>query len=107
MEWGLAKVDDLGLDSFIEATGIGQSLYAQYGYRPIRSVNVDMITRTLAKNGRNCLHSCRLGIQLCGGLARVYGEMGSHRSPGKSDWSLQKVEVRSKKLAIHLGATQD
>ena len=42
IEYGLAKVDDLGLESFIEATSTGQSLYAQYGYRPIMSLNVDM-----------------------------------------------------------------
>ena len=36
MEWGLAKLDSLGLESFIEATGPGKGLYAKYGYQSLR-----------------------------------------------------------------------
>lgn len=42
MTWGLERTDKLGLESFIEATGPGQTLYATCGYRPVRSVEVDM-----------------------------------------------------------------
>lgn len=42
MEWGLAKIDSLGLESFIEATGMGMGLYAEYGYRPVKVVDVDV-----------------------------------------------------------------
>ena len=45
MEWGLAKMDSLGLESFIEATDSGKALYARCGYRSVEkvSVNVDRV----------------------------------------------------------------
>ncbi|KAL9066600.1 MAG: hypothetical protein Q9161_007430 [Pseudevernia consocians] len=48
MEWGLAKIDGLGLESFIEATDSGKGLYARCGYRFVKkvSVNVDRADAT-------------------------------------------------------------
>ena len=48
MEWGLAKIDGLGLESFIEATDSGKGLYARCGYRSVKkvSVNVDRADAT-------------------------------------------------------------
>ena len=40
MEWGLTKMDTLGLESFIEATDIGKSLYAKNGYQLVNTVSV-------------------------------------------------------------------
>ena len=42
MEWGLAKIDSLGLESFIEATDSGTGLYAMCGYRPVKKVIVNV-----------------------------------------------------------------
>ena len=42
MDWGLAKMDDLGLESFIEATGFGKGLYMKCGYRSVQEVSVNM-----------------------------------------------------------------
>ncbi len=42
MEWGLAKIDGLGLESFIEATDSGKRLYASCGYRTVKRVSVNM-----------------------------------------------------------------
>ena len=42
MEWGLNRIDALGLESFIEATSNGKYLYAEYGYRLVKVVNVNM-----------------------------------------------------------------
>lgn len=42
MEWGLAKMDALGLESFIEATDSGKGLYARCGYRSVQKVSVNV-----------------------------------------------------------------
>lgn len=42
MNWGLAKMDSLGLESFIEATDSGKGLYAKCGYRSVEKVSVNM-----------------------------------------------------------------
>ena len=42
MDWGLAKTDSLGLESFIEATDSGEGLYAKCGYRSVKNVSVNV-----------------------------------------------------------------
>ena len=42
MEWGLAKMDGLGLEGFIEATDSGKGLYAKCGYRFVEEVSVNV-----------------------------------------------------------------
>ena len=42
MEWGLAKMDSLGLEGFIEATDSGKGLYAKCGYRSVKKVSVNV-----------------------------------------------------------------
>lgn len=42
MEWGLAKMDGLGLEGFIEATESGKGLYANCGYRSVEDVSVNV-----------------------------------------------------------------
>ena len=42
MDWGLVKMDGLGLESFIEATDSGKRLYARRGYRSVEKVSVDV-----------------------------------------------------------------
>ena len=107
MEWGLAKVDHLGLESFIEATGTGQNLYAQYGYRPIKSVNVDMNRADASEEWK------KLSAQLQIGYTAMWRPSEGIWRDGEPQITCEKwlepteVEVRSKKLAIHLGATQD
>jgi hypothetical protein len=32
MRWGTARADELGLESWIDATGLGRPLYAKHGY---------------------------------------------------------------------------
>ena len=38
----LAEIESLGLESFIEAKDMRMGLYAGYGYRPVKVVNVDV-----------------------------------------------------------------
>ena len=42
MDWGLAKIDSLGLESFIEATDSGKGLYAKCGYQFVKNVSVNV-----------------------------------------------------------------
>ena len=42
MDWGLAKIDSLGLESFIEATDSGKGLYANCGYQSVKDVSVNV-----------------------------------------------------------------
>ena len=42
MEWGLAKMDSLGLEGFVEATDSGKELYARCGYRSVKKVSVNV-----------------------------------------------------------------
>ena len=35
MDWGIAKVDELGIESFIEASPLGRSLYEKWGYQTV------------------------------------------------------------------------
>lgn len=43
MKQGLTRMDDLGLDRFIEATDTGKGLYAQHGYRSVQTVSINMV----------------------------------------------------------------
>jgi len=42
MGWGLARIDSLGLESFIEASDFGKGLYTRCGFRPVTDVSVKM-----------------------------------------------------------------
>lgn len=42
MEWGLAKIDDMGLESFIEASEFAKGLYSRCGFRPVKDVSVEV-----------------------------------------------------------------
>lgn len=42
MEWGMRRADELGLESYIEATAAGRLLYERCGYRSVARVDVDM-----------------------------------------------------------------
>lgn len=42
MAWGLKQVDDMGLESYIEATEEGRRLYERNGYQVVARVEVDM-----------------------------------------------------------------
>ena len=50
VDWGLKKTDELGVESFIEATGPGKFLYEKCGYKTIKTVEVDMTAVTTNKN---------------------------------------------------------
>ena len=41
MDWGVKKADDLGVQSFIEATAIGKRLYEKYGFVLVSTDAVD------------------------------------------------------------------
>lgn len=42
MAWGLTQTDQLGLESYIEATPVGRKLYERCGYRMIARVDIDI-----------------------------------------------------------------
>jgi GNAT superfamily N-acetyltransferase len=42
MGGGLARIDSLGLESFIEASDFGKGLYTRCGFRPVKDVSVKM-----------------------------------------------------------------
>ncbi|KAB8596091.1 hypothetical protein FH972_025800 [Carpinus fangiana] len=42
MAWGVKRIDELGLDSLIEATDAGRALYERHGYRWMLTVTTDM-----------------------------------------------------------------
>lgn len=41
MNWGVGKADDLGVQSFIEATEVGKELYEKYGFVLVSIDTVD------------------------------------------------------------------
>lgn len=41
MHWGLARADELGLESLVEATTAGRWLYEKVGYRYLLTLNID------------------------------------------------------------------
>ncbi|TVY67371.1 hypothetical protein LSUE1_G008643 [Lachnellula suecica] len=50
VKWGLRKADELGIESFVEATDAGRKLYQKYGFSIIMKVLVD------AENGTQERH---------------------------------------------------
>lgn len=42
MAWGLKRTDELGLESYIEATAAGRKLYERCGYRVVARVDVNI-----------------------------------------------------------------
>lgn len=42
MDWGLRRADELGLETYIEATAAGRKLYERCGCRVVARVDVDM-----------------------------------------------------------------
>ncbi|KAL9056575.1 MAG: hypothetical protein Q9162_002858 [Coniocarpon cinnabarinum] len=51
MEWGIRRLDEMGLDSLVEATEMGERLYERFGYRHVISVAVDVRKRDVGVAG--------------------------------------------------------
>lgn len=41
MEWGVQKADEMGVDSFVEASASGRLLYAKFGFLTYKKLIVD------------------------------------------------------------------
>lgn len=42
VQWGCEKADELGVEAFLEASPMGQPLYARYGFEPVKEVGLDL-----------------------------------------------------------------
>jgi len=86
MGWGLARIDSLGLESFIEASDFGKGLYTRCGFRPVTDVSVKMNVAGASEEWENYRRSCYLSnTQPRGGRGKRNGRMASHKSLGISD----------------------
>ncbi|KAF2491930.1 acyl-CoA N-acyltransferase [Lophium mytilinum] len=41
-QWGLERADNEGLETYLEASTMGQPLYEKYGFRPIKTLSFDL-----------------------------------------------------------------
>jgi GNAT superfamily N-acetyltransferase len=42
VQWGCEKADELGVEAFLEASPMGQPLYARYGFETVKEVGIDL-----------------------------------------------------------------
>jgi GNAT superfamily N-acetyltransferase len=42
LQWGCEKADELGVEAFVEASLMGQPLYARYGFEPVKEASIDL-----------------------------------------------------------------
>jgi GNAT superfamily N-acetyltransferase len=42
VKWGCEKADELGVEAFLEASLMGQPLYARYGFEPVKEAGIDL-----------------------------------------------------------------
>lgn len=42
VQWGCEKADELGVEAFLEASVMGQPLYAKYGFEPVKETSIDL-----------------------------------------------------------------
>ena len=52
MEWGMKRMDELHLDSLVEATDMGRRLYENFGYRRVLVLAVDVTKREMSDTWR-------------------------------------------------------
>lgn len=49
MEWGVQKADQMGVDTFVEASSLGRHLYEKYGFLTFKVLTIDTTVENPSK----------------------------------------------------------
>lgn len=95
MDWGMNKADELGLETFVEASPLGHELYSKYGFRAERVVELSPAMQSDQIENNEEWTACRqLTSQTNFAILRrpIRGEVDSLADyfPPKGDLSLNK-----------------
>jgi predicted N-acetyltransferase YhbS len=59
MQWGHARIDPLGYESFIEGSPLGRWLYEKCGYRRVMGLYLDMAKANASDEWSRLVHECQ------------------------------------------------
>lgn len=95
VEWGLAKADELGLESLIEASPLGRWLYEKYDYRFMMAIAMDTEHPNASAEWR--IYAKLLGPATFHVLWRpVRGDWGGPQSPWEAMFEVERASNSSR-----------